>query len=185
MFTNLPAHTDPSRRRVPVAVLVGLIGGAFSAIVKFGWEIPFPPRSPARDATNPPQALLELFGMSPETSHLTYSYLGNQRPILSFAVHFGFAIAFGIVYCVVAEYWPRITLWQGAAFGVVVWFAFHVVVMPAMGVVPPPWDQPFGEHFSEFFGHIVWLWSIEIVRRDLRNRITHEPDPWVSLADAR
>ena len=78
MFTNLPAHTDPSRRRVPVAVLVGLIGGAFSAIVKFGWEIPFPPRSPARDATNPPQALLELFGMSPETSHLTYSYLARR-----------------------------------------------------------------------------------------------------------
>lgn len=48
--------------------------------------------------------------------------------------------------------------------------------MPAVGIVPAPWNQPFGEHFSEFFGHIVWTWSIEIVRRDLRNRITHEPD---------
>ncbi len=56
--------------------------------------------------------------------------------------------------------------------------------MPAMGIVPAPWHQPFGEHFSEFFGPIVWLWSIEIVRRDLGNRITHEPDAEVPLAAA-
>ena len=178
------ALTDPVRRRVGVAALVGLIAGIFSAIVKFGWEIPFPPRTPERDATNPPQALLEMLGMSPDTSHMTYSYLGNERPIMSFVVHFGFAIFFGILYCVVAEYWPQIKLWQGAAFGIVVYVVFHVLVMPAMGIVPAPWNQPFGEHFSEFFGHIVWLWSIEIVRRDLRNRITKEPDAEVPLAAA-
>ena len=48
--------------------------------------------------------------------------------------------------------------------------------MPLMGTVPAPWNQPFAEHFSEFFGHIIWLWVIEVFRRDLRNRITHEPD---------
>lgn len=40
--------TDPARRRVGVAVLVGLIAGIFSGIVKFGWEVPFPPRTPPR-----------------------------------------------------------------------------------------------------------------------------------------
>ena len=103
---------------------------------------------------------------------------------MSFLVHFGFAICFGLFYCVVAEYWPRIKLWQGAAFGLIIWVAFHLVVMPVMGVVPAPWDQPFGEHFSEALGHVVWLWSIEIVRRDLRNRITKEPDAEVPLAAA-
>lgn len=53
--------------------------------------------------------------------------------------------------------------------------------MPALGTVPAPWDQPWQEHVSEFFGHIIWMWSIEIVRRDLGNRFTHEPDPWVAL----
>ena len=119
------ALTDPVRRRVGVAALVGLIAGIFSAIVKFGWEIPFPPRTPERDATNPPQALLEMLGMSPDTSHMTYSYLGNERPIMSFVVHFGFAIFFGILYCVVAEYWPQIKLWQGAAFGIPEDDGFH------------------------------------------------------------
>ena len=169
--------TDPARRRVGVAVLVGIIAGIFSGIIKFGWEVPFPPRTPERNATNPPQALLEqIFGMSPETSHATYSYLGNNLPYMSFIIHFSFAIFFAVLYCVVAEYWPKIKLWQGAVFGIVLDILFHVIIMPAMGIVPAPWNQPFGEHFSEFFGHIIWLWSIELVRRDLRNRITGEPD---------
>ena len=148
--------TDPARRRIGVAVLVGLIAGIFSGIIKFGWEVPFPPRTPERNSTNPPQALLEqIFGMSPETSHATYSYLGNDLPYMSFIIHFAFAISFAILYCVVAEYWPKIKLWQGAAFGIVLDILFHVIIMPAMGIVPAPWNQPFGEHVSEFFGHII------------------------------
>ena len=91
-------------------------------------------------------------------------------------MHFAFAIFFAVLYCVVAEYWPKIKLWQGVAFGIVLDILFHVIIMPAMGVVPVPREQPLGEHLSEFFGHIVWLWSIELVRRDLRNRLTGEPD---------
>ena len=71
---------------------MGLIGGAFSAIVKFGWEVPFPPRTPGiRSETNPPQAMLEWFGMSHETSHAMVSFNNNQLPIMSFAAATAFA----------------------------------------------------------------------------------------------
>ena len=40
-------------------------------------------------------------------------------------------------------------------------------------------------YVSEIFGHLVWFWSIEIIRRDLRNRITHEPDPEIPLGSNR
>lgn len=59
-------------------------------------------------------------------------------------MHFAFAIFFAVLYCVVAEYWPKIKLWQGVAFGIVLDILFHVIIMPAMGVVPAPWNQPFG-----------------------------------------
>ncbi|WP_370513934.1 hypothetical protein [Corynebacterium sp. zg331] len=52
------------------------------------------------------------------------------------------------------------------------------------GVVPAPWDRLLGEHASERFGHIVWMWSIEIVRRDLRNRITECLDAGVAIPAA-
>ncbi|EPB4853791.1 hypothetical protein ACRPZO_003723, partial [Escherichia coli] len=36
-----------------------------------------------------------------------------------------------------------------------------------------------------FAPSLVWFWSIEIIRRDLRNRITHEPDPEIPLGSNR
>ncbi|XCB29673.1 DUF1440 domain-containing protein [Arcanobacterium hippocoleae] len=178
--------TDPARRRLGTAALVGVIAGIVSAIVKFGWEVPFPPRTPERNATNPPQTMLEWFGMSAEQSHTTVTFNGNDGPIYSFMVHFAFAIAVALIYCLIAEYWAGIKLWQGAVFGILVWIGAHLFLMPILGWVPSPFPwvaggQTWAEHFSELFGHIIWMWSIEIIRRDLRNRITKEPDPEVSL----
>lgn len=190
MFKNLFKKTDPKRRRVGVAAAVGILGGIFSAIVKFGWEVPFPPRTPERNATNPPQMLLQQLGMTSDQVHATVSFNGNDNlPIYSFIIHFSFAIIFALFYCIVAEYFPGIKLWQGAAFGLLVWIGFHLILMPLMGTVPSPFPwveggQSWAEHFSEALGHVVWLWSIEIVRRDIRNRITHEPDAEVPLPEA-
>ncbi|MDF1489701.1 YagU family protein [Tessaracoccus caeni] len=180
-MSKLLESTEPSRRNYRVALLVGLIAGAFSAIVKFGWEVPFPPRTPERNAVNPPQTILEQIGFPETISRATIHFNGWDLPISSFIIHFGFAIFFGVLYCVVAERFPGIKLWQGAAFGIFLHVFFHEFLMPLMQTVPAPWDQPWQEHFSELFGHIIWMWSIEIVRRDLRNRFTHQPDPEVPL----
>ena len=183
MMSTLLEKTDPTRRRIGTAIVVGIIGGLFSAIVKFGWEVPFPPRTPERNATNPPQRLLEQLGMTSEQSHTGVTFNGNEGlPIYSFIIHFSFAIVFAVFYCVMAEYYKSITLWQGAAFGLLMWVGAHLVLMPLTGTVPSPFPwvaggQTWAEHFSEALGHVIWLWSIELVRRDLRNRITHQPDP--------
>ena len=75
-------------------------------------------------------------------------------------LHFSFSIFFAALFIFIAQYWKAITLWQGAAYGIVIWIIWHIILMPAMGTVPAPWNQPFDEHFSEFFGHIVWAWAI-------------------------
>ena len=170
-------QTNPKRRRYGVAAIAGVLGGIVSAIVKFGWEVPLPPRTPERNATNPPQELLQQLGVPESVTHLSYTFNGNEGlPWVSFIVHFSFSIAFALIYCLLAERFPQIKLWQGAAFGIFVYVAFHVVLMPLMGTVPAPWNQPFAEHFSEFFGHIIWLWVIEVFRRDMRTPTTHAPD---------
>lgn len=53
---------------------------------------------------------------------------------------------------------------------------FHLIVMPLMGLTPGTFHLPLDEDLSEAFGHVVWLWSAELIRRDLRSRITHGPD---------
>ena len=161
MLSTLLKRSDPARRRVGTAIIVGIIGGFFSAIVKFGWEVPFPPRTPERNATNPPQQLLEQLGMTPEQSHTAVTFNGNEGlPIYSFIIHFSFAIVFAVFYCVMAEYYKSITLWQGAAFGLLVWVGAHLVLMPLTGTVPSPFPwvaggQTWAEHFSEALGHVI------------------------------
>ena len=76
-----------------------------------------------------------------------------------------FAIAFGVLYCVVAEYATRGSRLAGAAFGFLVWVVFHLIVMLAMRTVPAPWDQPL-EHFSECF----WTYSLDVEHRDRATR---------------
>lgn len=44
-----------------------------------------------------------------------------------------------------------------------VWNHYLDLIMPVLGTTPAPWQMPFEEHFSEFFGHIVWGWSIAAV----------------------
>lgn len=56
------------------AIKAGTAAGLISGLVKLGWEDVLPPRTPERNATNPPQRLLEQLGMSPNLTHSTYTY---------------------------------------------------------------------------------------------------------------
>ena len=53
-------QTQPERRRYGVALFVGVVAGIMSAFVKWGAEVPLPPRtfSGGRDEFNPPYLFL-------------------------------------------------------------------------------------------------------------------------------
>ena len=91
--------------------------------------------------------------------------------------HIIFSVVFAVGYCVVAEKYPKITMWQGVMAGILATIAVHGISLPLLGLTPPLWTLPWYEYVSEFVGHMVWFWSIEIIRHDLRARITKEKDP--------
>lgn len=45
-----------------------------------------------------------------------------------------------------------------------------------MGLTLFLFDFSWYENVFEIFGYLVWFWFIEIIRRDLRNRIIYELD---------
>ena len=98
--------------------------------------------------------------------------------------HITFSLVFAIAYCLVAERFPKIKFWQGIGSGLIADICVHYITFPALGLTPPVAEWPLYEHISELVGHIFWFWTIEIIRRDLRNRITHEPDAEIPLKDA-
>lgn len=187
-----------TKERFGLAALIGIPAGIVSAFVKWGGEFPLPPRSPqdmfdaacgpesliraadqidcSRNFLNPPYVFLrDYLGVTDPYAAL-YEFAGHTFNYVMMT-HILFSIVFAVSYCVLAEKFPKITLWQGVAVGILVNIAVHVITLPILGLTPPLWTLPWYEHVSEFAGHIVWFWSIEIIRRDLRNRITHEKDP--------
>ncbi len=48
-----------TKRQMGIFIYARNYGGLLSGIVKLGWEVMFPPRTPERNATNPPQELLQ------------------------------------------------------------------------------------------------------------------------------
>ncbi|MFT8872612.1 MAG: DUF1440 domain-containing protein [Sporolactobacillus sp.] len=172
-MANLMSKT---KNKLSSVIITGILGGIISGIVKLGWECLLPPRTVARNATNPPQQLLQQMGIPSHITHLTYVYSGISCPWVSFIIHFSFSIAFALIYCLLADKFPKITIGQGTVFGLGVWVAFHLIIMPAMGTTPPTWKLPFSEDFSEAIGHMVWMWVIDVfrTRNDYRNKLIAE-----------
>ena len=142
--------TDKARRRCKLAAWLSIPTGLLGGLIKLGWEVPFPPRTAAQNATNPPRRFLEKLGFSSDFVHQTVTYNGYDIPMVSITVHMLFSIVVGgLIYILLAEKFPQIKLWQGVAYGLVTGIAL-----------------------------------IELARRDLRNRITHEPDPETPLTEA-
>ncbi|WP_295147467.1 DUF1440 domain-containing protein [uncultured Campylobacter sp.] len=190
--------SNETTKRFGLAALLGIPIGIMSAFVKWGGEFPLPPRSPhdmfnaacgpesliraadqidcSRNFLNPPYVFLRDYLGITDPYAAIYEFAGHAFNYVHFT-HILFSIVFAVAYCVLAEKFPKITLWQGVAVGILVNIAVHVITLPILGLTPPLLTLPWYEHVSEFVGHALWFWSIELMRRDLRNRITHEPDP--------
>lgn len=165
---------EVKNKHIFLATFIGIIVGAVGAFTKWGWEVPFPPRNPnvfwpldALSRVTPPQVWLDQIGAKTD---LVYTFSGVQLPLSIFIVHIGFSVVFGVMYCLLVEYFPKVKMYQGVVFGVVVYLLAHVLVMPLMGLTPPLSELPFDENLSELFGHAFWMWVMEIMRHDLKYR---------------
>ena len=156
------------------ALVAGVAAGFVSGLVKLGWENLMPPRTPERDATNPPQKLLEQLGVPASVTHSTYTYSGHQLPWVSYLVHFGFSSGFGVLYSVGGQLLPWIKVGQGIPIGLGVWDLFHVELMPKLGTVPSAKDQPLEEHVSEILGHAVWMWSTDLMANQIYQHLNNQ-----------
>lgn len=160
-----------ARFKLGAAIAAGTAAGIIAGMVKMGWENILPPRTPARDATNPPQKTLEKLGVSSQAAHATYTYNGHDLPWPSYLVHYTFSTVFGVGYNVLGHYLPFLKAGHGLAAGTAAWASAHLWALPKMGIVPSAKDQPMEEHVSELLGHMLWMWTIDAVGRTFYSRM--------------
>jgi putative membrane protein len=147
------------------------IGGAISSLVKSGTEANMPPRIAGE--ISPPAANIDawLGGLGIHSHSLDYVYQGVTIPGAVMLYHWLFSFAFAFFYVLISAYWPKIRLWFGAAYGLIITFIMHGFLIPALGFRHPAylqgetgwlWKLNGYELWSEFLGHVVWSMSIEI-----------------------
>lgn len=147
------------------------IGGAISSLVKSGTEANMPPR--VAGEVSPPALNIDAWlGPLGISSHsLDYVYQGITVPGMVMLYHWLFSFIFAGFYVLMSAFWPRIRLWYGAAYGIVITLVMHGLFIPALGLRYPAylngqkgwlWNLNGYEFWSELLGHICWSISIEV-----------------------
>ncbi|HIF6299934.1 YagU family protein [Klebsiella michiganensis] len=160
-----------NRINLLVIIWTTLIGGFISSLVKSGTEANMPPR--VAGEISPPAAHIDAWlGWLGINSHsLDYVYQGVTIPGAVMLYHWLFSFAFAFLYVLISAYWPKIRLWYGAAYGLIITLVMHGFLIPALGFRHPAylngetgwlWNLNGYELWSETLGHICWSFSIEI-----------------------
>lgn len=147
-----------------------LIGGAISSCVKSGTEAYMPPR--VAGEISPPAANIDAWlGWLGINSHcLDYTYQGTTIMGAAVLYHWAFSFIFAFLYILISMAWPKIRLWYGAAFGIVITLVMHGFMIPVLGFRHPVyldgatgwlWRLNGYEFWSELIGHVLWSMSIE------------------------
>lgn len=149
-----------------------LVGGAISSLVKSGTEANMPPRM-AGEISPPAMNIDAWLGFLGINSHsLDYIYQGVTIPGAVMLYHWLFSFIFAFVYIYLSVFIPRVRMWYGAVYGILITLVMHGILIPALGFRFPAylpghergwlWDLNGYEFWSELIGHICWSVSIEI-----------------------
>lgn len=163
--------------RIFVSLFIGIIVGFVGGIVRLGWEVLFPLH--LQDSLGKEASMLFDF-LHIDLAYLQLSYVfqnGYEWHVLSMAWQFGFSLFFSLIYVLFAEFWLRLKFGFGIFYGIFLWLCVYVAFLPMLGFVFIEPDSMMLYYGASFVEMILWIWIIELTRRDLRNRITQELDP--------
>lgn len=160
--------TNKRDRHVYFIIYAAIIAGVISALVKSGFEGLIPPRT--IETMPPPMVLLEKLGF--QVDSMTYHWMGYTINWGGNGVHILFSIVMAIIYCVIAEYFPKVRMLHGILFGIAVSVLAHGFVVPLLGLSGWLWEAGTEALISEFVGTGFWIWTIEAIRQNMRSEFT-------------
>ena len=85
--------TKKNHRKYVASLCSGFLGGNIASLVKFGTEVPFPPRTP--DRASPPIELLQDLGI--QAQNWVYSYSNHVINFAACGFHHLFSIFFAML----------------------------------------------------------------------------------------
>lgn len=162
--------------RVWISLFIGVIVGSIGSVVRIGWEVLFP-LSLQMPLDSNAEYILQLLCIDVSLLSLKYVFSdGYEWSVVYLVWQFLFSIFFSLFYILFAEFWQKLKFAHGIFYGIMLWLCVYVLFLPLCGFVKI--DSMFSYYVCSFIESLLWIWIIELTRRDLRNRITHERDPF-------
>jgi putative membrane protein len=87
------------------------------------------------------------------------------------AVDYSFGSAMGGLYGGLAEAVPEIRAGEGLAYGTGLWLVADEIGVPAAGLAKWPHKYPMSVHLNALAGHLVYGFTLEVVRRVFRRTL--------------
>jgi uncharacterized membrane protein YagU involved in acid resistance len=94
----------------------------------------------------------------------------SQRRVLALAAHFGYGTAMGALYGTIAGRIAAPPIATGIAYGLGVWAASYLGIIPAVHIMSPATQHPAGRNAVMIASHIVWGAALGIVHHQLDHR---------------
>ena len=95
----------------------------------------------------------------------------DKKPLAGNLVHYAFGAGVGGLYGGLATVVPHVTRGLGLPFGAAVWLGAHMIMVPALGLAPPPTRQPLPKEGLELVMHLVYGAVTELGRRLVRRAL--------------
>jgi putative membrane protein len=90
-----------------------------------------------------------------------------EHMALTLLAHFGYGAATGALYAPLAETFRPPAMLGGAAFGLGVWSASYLGLLPALGVLRPATEHPVRRNALMIGAHVVWGVSLGLMVEQL------------------
>lgn len=102
----------------------------------------------------------------------------DQHQLLTSLAHLGYGAAQGIVYIPFAEHVAGSPTLKGAAFGLAVWAASYIGLLPALNILPPPTERPARRVTMLIGAHLVWGSVLGLLVDRLQHRSPNSTRQW-------
>lgn len=101
----------------------------------------------------PPEIIIQDLA---RRTHLHWRLSKRQVLLATLVSHFGYGAAMGLFYKPVERYVPGPSLAKGSAFGLLVWGASYLGLLPALGLVESAYREPGRRNLMMIAAHLVW-----------------------------
>lgn len=155
-------------------IVAGIVGGLVGSVFLKAAIVGARKLHTGSAQTGNPPADFDTRGPAHQVAELAFhqatgrSLTPQQRIVAGEIVHYAFGAVSGAIYGGVAEYLEWATWGEGLLFGTAVFIAADESSMPALGLVPWPWEESLPAQLEHWAVHLAFGLSAEWARKQTR-----------------